>query len=297
VTQRANAARHDMPGPTPTSRRSDTSRTTADPAETPDVTATPRQRSTDPVTARSELPQYSLHQIVGVWAAVTVPMGLLAWVVAPWLSHWIPTRDPFIDSLLICLNVGLLWMLALVLLLIRRQQGSLSWLHVRDGLWLRSPRDPETRRVGGRVWCWALLFTVLSFAVNLLPIDPAGPLPRDLPKAILTTRVADYFSGNWYGFAMLVANVFLAPVVEELVFRGLLLPRMRGTFGRWDVIVNGTLFTLYHLHQPWSMPATLIDGIVNQAYPTRRFRSTWMGIITHTSLSFLIVGVVLKLVL
>jgi len=25
------------------------------------------------------------------------------------------------------------------------------------------------------------------------------------------------------------------------------------------------------------MPATLIDGIVNQAYPTRRFQSTWMG--------------------
>jgi uncharacterized protein len=138
---------------------------------------------------------------------------------------------------------------------------------------------------------------VLSFAVNLLPIDPAGPLPRDLPEAILTTRIAHYFSGNWYGFAMLMANAFLAPVVEELIFRGLLLPRMRAACGRGDVVVNGTLFTLYHLHQPWSMPATLIDGIVNQAYPTRRFRSTWIGIITHTSLSLLIVGVVLKLVL
>ncbi len=50
-------------------------------------------------------------------------------------------------------------------------------------------------------------------------------------------------------------------------------------------------------HQPWSMPATLIDGIVNQAYPTRRFRSTWMGIITHTAPSFVIIGVVLSLVL
>jgi hypothetical protein len=63
------------------------------------------------------------------------------------------------------------------------------------------------------------------------------------------------------------------------------------------VVANGTLFTLYHLHQPWSMPATLIDGILNQAYPTRRFQSIWIGIITHTSLSFLIIGVVLKLVL
>jgi uncharacterized protein len=30
--------------------------------------------------------QYSLGAILGVWAAAAVPMGLLAWVVAPWLA-------------------------------------------------------------------------------------------------------------------------------------------------------------------------------------------------------------------
>jgi hypothetical protein len=45
------------------------------------------------------------------------------------------------------------------------------------------------------------------------------------------------------------------------------------------------------------MPATLIDGIVNQAYATKRFRSTWMGLITHTAPSFVILAVVLGLVL
>jgi hypothetical protein len=64
----------------------------------------------------------------------------------------------------------------------------------------------------------------------------------------------------------------LAPVAEELV-------------------------TLYHPHQPWSTPATLIDGIVNQAYPSKRFQSTWMGLITHTLPSFVIIGVVLSLVI
>ena len=36
----------------------------------------------------------------------------------------------FIDALLICFNVGLLWMLALVLIAVRREQGSLAWLVV-----------------------------------------------------------------------------------------------------------------------------------------------------------------------
>ena len=44
---------------------------------------------------------------------------------------------------------------------------------------------------------WALLFVVLSGVVNTLPIDPTGPLPRDLPAAILTDRVKNYFHGNW----------------------------------------------------------------------------------------------------
>ncbi|MGZ4595415.1 MAG: CPBP family intramembrane glutamic endopeptidase [Actinomycetes bacterium] len=245
----------------------------------------------------SELPQYSLRQILGVWAAVTIPMSVLGWIVAPWLSHRLDGRDPFIDALLISFNVGLLWMITLVLILVWREQGSLAWPRVRDALWLRAPQDPKTGRVGGKVWWWALFFTVLSAGVNALPIDPIGPLPRDLPNAIGTDRLAHYFSGNWVGFGLVVAVAFLAPVAEELVFRGLLLPRIRAVFGRGDVIASGVLFTLYHLHQPWSMPATLIDGIVSQAYPTRRFRSTWMGLITHTAPSFLIVGALVFLVI
>jgi uncharacterized protein len=241
--------------------------------------------------------QYSLAQILAVWAAAAVPMGVLAWIVAPWLRDQLGGRDPFIEALLICLNVGLLWQLVLVLILVRREQGSLAWSRVRDALWLRPPRDPKSGRVGGKVWWWVLLFVVLSGIVNALPIDPTGPSPRDLPHLLDSDRLKHFFSGNWGWFAMLVAVALLAPWVEELVFRGLLLPRMRAVFRRRDFVASGTLHTVYHLHQPWSMPATLIDSIVNQAYPTRRFQSTWMGLITHTAPSFVIIGVVLSLVL
>jgi membrane protease YdiL (CAAX protease family) len=260
-------------------------------------TAPAERRTTTADREDSDLPQYSWRQILALWAAATVPMGLLAWVVAPWLSDRLGGRDPFIDALLICFNVGLLWMLLVVLVLVRREQGSLAWSKVRDALWLRAPRDPRTGRVGGRVWWWVLLFTVLSAGVNALPLDPTGPLPRDFPSAILTDRVRNYFDGNWTGFALLVAVSFLSPIVEELFFRGLLLPRMRGVFGTRDIVASATAYTLFHLHQPWSMPACLIDGIVNLAYPTRRFQSTWMGLIVHAAPSLLIFGVVLDLVL
>jgi len=242
--------------------------------------------------------QYSLAKVLVLWAAAAVPMGLLAWVATPLLKDQLSTRDPFIDALMIGFNVGLLWVLALVLIMVRREQGSLAWPRVRNALWLQRPRDPKTGSTRGTRWgWWALLFLVLTAVINAGFIDPEGPLPRDLPNAINTDRVENYFSGNWGGFALLVGVAVLAPVVEELFFRGLLLPRMRGVFGKWDFVANGAMFGLYHVHQPWSMPASVIDGVVTQAYPARRFRSIWISLITHTAPSVLIIGVALGLVL
>ena len=228
--------------------------------------------------------QYSLPEILGVWAAAAVPMGLLAWVVAPWLADQLGGDEPLTQALLILLTVGLIWQFVLVLILLRRELGSLEWSRVRDALWLRPPRDPKTGRVGGRVWWWALLFP--------------GPSARDFGEFLGSERGAAFLSGAWGWFALLVVFVVFNTVLgEELLFRGLLLPRMRAVFGRGDWVANGVLFTLYHLHVPWVTPATLVEGILLEAYPTRRFQSAWMGIIVHSVQSVFVIAVVLALVL
>lgn len=38
--------------------------------------------------------QYSLKQILGVWAAAALPMGILAWIVAPWLGGRLGGQAP-----------------------------------------------------------------------------------------------------------------------------------------------------------------------------------------------------------
>jgi membrane protease YdiL (CAAX protease family) len=243
--------------------------------------------------------QYSLAKILGVWAAAAIPMGLLAWVVAPWLRDQLGGRDPFVEALLICLTAGLIWQFVLVLILIRQELGGLRWARVRDALWLRAPQDAKTGQVGGKVWWWAGLFAVLVTAWSLLAAGAIpGPSPRDLGDFLGADRAEAFFSGAWGWFALVVVFVVFNTVIgEELLFRGLLLPRMRAVFGRRDWVANGVLFTLYHLHQPWSMPATLMEGIFLEAYPSRRFQSAWMGIIVHSVQSVFVIAVVLTLVL
>jgi hypothetical protein len=45
------------------------------------------------------------------------------------------------------------------------------------------------------------------------------------------------------------------------------------------------------------MPATFLDATFTAAYPTKRFRSIWIGVIGHTIPSFFMVAIVLPLVL
>jgi uncharacterized protein len=261
----------------------------------PSQLALPSSAATDDRFAG--IKQYSLGQILVVWAAAAVPMGLLAWVVAPWLRDQLSGREPFAQALLICLTLGLIWQFALVMILMRHELGSLQWSRLRDALWLRSPRNPKTGHVGGKVWCWAVLFSFFGVIWALVPQVP-GPSVRDFSHFLGTDRGEAFFHGAWGWYAVVVVFcVFNTVVGEELLFRGVLLPRMKGVFGRGDSVANGVLFTLYHVHQPWSMPGTLIEGIFLEAYPSRRFQTAWMGIIVHSLQSVFIMIVVLGVVL
>jgi uncharacterized protein len=241
--------------------------------------------------------QYSLAQILAVWAAAAIPMGVLAWLVAPLLGALLGGGDTaFIKALLLCITAGLIWQFVLTLILTRREQGTLRWSRVRDDLWLLSPRDPRSGRVGGRVWLWVIPFVLLFAIWEFFGFDITGPASHDL-VLFLDTRGEEFFSGNWGWFAVIVVqSVFNSALGEDLLFRGLLLPRMRGVFGRGDFVANGVLFGFYHLHQPWSIPTALADVILT-AYPTRRWQSVWMSIIVHSAQSVFVIFVILSLVL
>ena len=245
----------------------------------------------------SAVRQYSLAQIVGVWAAAAIPMAVLSWIVAPWLRDRLSGAEPLARALFICLTVGLIWQFVLVLILMRHELGTLRWSRLRDALWLRSPRDPKTGRVGGKVWWWAALFAFLALVWALVPRVP-GPTTRDFADFLSSDRGEAFFHGAWGWWALVVVfGIFNTVIGEELLFRGVLLPRMKGVFGRRDWIANGVLFGIYHLHQPWSMPGSIVEGVFLEAYPSRRFQSAWMGIIVHSLQTVFVTIVVLTLVL
>jgi membrane protease YdiL (CAAX protease family) len=220
-------------------------------------------------------------------------MGVLSWIAAPLIADQMSGAGSLVRALLITLTAGLVWQFALVLILVRREQGSLRWAVVRDALWLNRPRSPRSGRRGGRVWL-ALVPLILVFgALEFLPDLPI-PEARDFAAFLESNAGEELFGGAWGWFALLaVMAVFNTVLGEELLFRGYLLPRMAGAFGRRDWIANGVLFAVYHLHVPWVIPAAMVPI---EAYSAKRYRSALMSIAVHSAQSVFILGMVLALV-
>ena len=227
--------------------------------------------------------QYSVAKILGVWAAAALPMGVLAWVVAPALEDNFSGAGnvPMFKSLVLLLTAGMAWQFVLVVLLVWQEQRTLRWSTVREALWLRSPRSPKTGRVGGKLWL-ILIPLCLLFAVEAVLPAFGVPANRDFATFVDSTAGKDFFSGAWGWFGVIILmQLFNTVLGEELLFRGVLLPRMKRAFGRGDWAANGVLFTAYHVHMPWLMPATLLIDTFAIAYPARRYQSAWIGIAVH----------------
>jgi membrane protease YdiL (CAAX protease family) len=256
------------------------------------------QVSAAPIKADTGVRQFTRAGVAAVWAAAALPMGLLAWVVAPAVAGAGASPKRFMVTLICALTAGLVWQFLLVLTVVWREQRNLRWTTLRSALWLEPPTEGDGRR-GGRLWLWLIPFVLGFAALNLVPAGGlAGPVNRNLGMFLHSAAGKHAFQGSWGLFALaLVMLVFNTVLGEELLFRGLLLPRMRGAFGRVDWIANAVIFGLYHLHEPWNIPNSVVAGMLI-AYPARRFRSAWMGIAIHSAQSLffaiLLLGVVLS---
>jgi len=141
--------------------------------------------------------QYSLSKIIAVWAAAALPMGALAWIVAPAIEDSFAGAGnvPMAKALLLVLTVGSIWQFVLVLGLVWFEQRSLRWSTLRDALWLRSPRSPQSGRIGGRLWL-ILIPLIVLFAVGAMLPTVGVPENGDFGKFLDTDVGQSFLSGN-----------------------------------------------------------------------------------------------------
>jgi membrane protease YdiL (CAAX protease family) len=100
------------------------------------------------------------------------------------------------------------------------------------------------------------------------------------------TPVFAELSSPWW---LLTAGVLVAPVVEEVFFRGFVFAGLRKRYDwRKAALISSALFALVHL-QPTAVLPILILGFIF-AYLYHRSNSIWPAVLMHVSTNALALG-------
>ena len=102
--------------------------------------------------------------------------------------------------------------------------------------------------------------------------------------------------GKWWLLGVwLISMLFNYFIGEEFLFRGTLLPKMQGVFGKWAGLANVVLFATWHWHQPWDWLA-IMASFAFAGWASNRFKSNWIFFIAHGAdgvfVTFLLIAVV-----
>jgi hypothetical protein len=125
----------------------------------------------------------------------------------------------------------------------------------------------------------AMQYLVGFINIKILQILPAPTWFWDLFEQIL-----DNHFGYWGSFAKLV---IIAPIVEEVLFRGIIMHGLMRNYKSWlAILLSGILFSAFHLN-PWQMSYTFFLGIL-LGWLVVRTRSLPLAILVHSLNNFIV---------
>ncbi len=201
------------------------------------TTSLGRTALTDSPTRRNRMAPYIPLIPFGIWFVGTAALLSIVQKVLGSPAGW---RGPFMDNLVLC--VGSLVTIAVILLIAR-----LTFARGLRGFGLRPRTIP--RDLG---WAFVTLFAVwpivgaaivVTIGIGKALLGPQFELPRHVGLKIITESPA---------LPLQVLIVFLAvviaPVVEEMLFRGMIQTTLRSYVGRpWPaIIITAVMFASVH---------------------------------------------------
>jgi uncharacterized protein len=84
-------------------------------------------------------------------------------------------------------------------------------------------------------------------------------------------------------FLTLITTSLATPLIEELYFRGLLMPKL-SHLGIWVPVLSAVLFAVYHFWSPWLIPVRII-AIFPMIYFSWKTQNIYIAIWTHILLN------------
>ncbi len=221
----------------------------------------------------------SRYLVLGTFLVAVVTVTGLYGLLVTWQLLPMAVADPISTPIS---TIGVLTMMG----------GIIVWASLEEGLSLGDlfgPRAPRFSIFYGLLLVASLLLFSLgisSVVFYVLSLGFPDYVSRLLAQSVLLNG-ADSLYPQLYDRLMLLLLLVYSPLIEELIFRGILLQRWSLKWGlRWGIVASSVLFGLLHLSNPIGL--TLFGLVMGLLYV--RTRSLWVPIACHSLNNLAAVG-------
>jgi membrane protease YdiL (CAAX protease family) len=225
------------------------------------------------VSGPADIPQFNWRQLAGFLLLPLAWWFVLLYGITPLVlpAFTAPNGELNGYALTSIATLGYLFEFLLALRIFRQEGYPLRWRALKGRIHWRWPR-------GWKAWLIVLAVFVVGFGVSQLlqptkqaiagvvpPPDwfPASKHPFKEANSLQDNYPGVVFEGNYLFLLLALFNGAINIVGEELYYRGALIPKLHGLFGKWAWLAGGILFVLKHSYVWWELAAEAVPiGLV-----------------------------------
>lgn len=194
---------------------------------------------------------------------------------------------PFLVGYLIFLYIPHILLFVTSLFLYRKEGNSWNITDFKSRMQLNPMKKADWFFVIGLIFFYLITSWLLTPVSNWLAKIPFFSPPDFFPAEINPNKVRipgfafDYkLSGEYWVFIAYFAGWFFNIFGEELLWRGIILPRQVKQYSSKAWIYHGIIWCIWHFYWKWSF-ITLLPFTLALSYVVYKRKNTWIGIIAH----------------
>ena len=152
----------------------------------------------------------------------------------------------------------------------------------REGLWKERLRF---RRMTARDWIWGLggifMIGLGSYFIMAILSGLAGPVDSQPPFM----QFEPLGPGRYWILLVWLPYWVFNIMGEEILWRGVLLPRQEISFGNQAWLIHGMCWSLFHVAFGWQLLVTLLPILFVQSYIVQKRKNSWIGVLIHAGIN------------
>ena len=227
-------------------------------------------------SAHPKIPGLGWSRSLLIFGSFALLMFVSTHVLIPWLTRM--TSMEVVFWWFVVAGLGVFLPLLLAARVILKAEG---WWG-KPGMWRERLRFRKMTRGD---WLWSIggivAIGVLATGVMELLKWTTGGFSHNPP--FMAMEPLD--PGRYWLMAVWVPYWLLNIGGEEILWRGVLLPRQERTFGRWAWVVHAIGWSMFHIAFGWQLVLTMLPILFVQSYVVSRRKNSWIGVVIHGAIN------------